>query len=124
MDNGYGFHRNLYPKVAACHHGSVGGLKNRVDVGNRFGLFDFGDDSCMVSALVQNRAELVNVRGVAHKAQADPVDIFFECHIEIRQVFFGQAWQRYARIWQVHTLFGLEGSALNRFGHNLIYAVG
>ena len=65
----------------------------------------------------------MNVCGVAHKAQADPVHVLFKGDVEVGQVLFGQAWKRNARVWQVDALLRLQGSALNRFGDYFVYAV-
>ena len=84
---------NLYPQVPACNHHSIGLLKDAIEVFQRLGFLNLGDDSGVLALRLNALTELHNVLGVAHERQANPIHILFQGVSQIHRIFFRNARQ-------------------------------
>ena len=66
--------RALHREVAARDHEAVEGLDDLVEVVDGLRLLDLGDDGQHHALLAHDRADVLDVLGVAHEAQRDEVD--------------------------------------------------
>ncbi len=88
----YGLDRHLDAEIAARDHDAVGGLDDRIQLGERLVLLDLGDHGNALSAL---RDEVLHARHVgdgAHERDRHVVDAVLEPEGEILEVALRHRW--------------------------------
>ena len=86
LDERHGRRADLDPEVAARDHDRVGGAHDRVQLLERLGLLDLGDDVRLGVGGVQELAQSSAVRGGADERERDVVDADRERELEVAQV--------------------------------------
>ena len=102
---------DLDPQVAARHHHRIADGDDVVEVLDRLGLLDLGDDPRVRPARVDPLAQLLDVGGRAHERERDVVGADPEREVEVGLILVGQGWDRQVRAGQVHALAGRDQPA-------------
>ena len=94
----------LDAEVAAGDHEAVEGLDDLVEVVDRLGLLDLGDDRQADADLVHDRPHVLDVRGAADEGQRDHVDGQAERPAQVVLVLLGHRGHRHRDARQVDAL--------------------
>ena len=66
---------DLHPQVPTRNHHRIGLLEDAIEVFQRLGFLNLGDDSGVLALRLDALTEFHNVLGVAHKRQANPIHV-------------------------------------------------
>mgnify|MGYP001439611176 CR=1 FL=1 len=104
----YAGHVDLDPQVAPRDHDPIADADDVVELVERLGLFDLGDDLRSDAALFQLRTEPQHVVGPAHEAQAHEIDVMAGGPVQVVKVLVRQGTELETRPRGCHALLGAE----------------
>ena len=84
---------DLHPQVPARNHHCIGLLEDAIEVIQRLGFLNLGNDSGVLALRLYALAEFHNVLGVAHERQANPIHILLQGVRQIDRILFRDARQ-------------------------------
>ena len=102
--NGTSSRRHLHAEVAAGHHEAVERRDHLVEVLDRLGLLDLGDDGQDDVLLAHDPPHVLDVRGAPHEAQRDEVDRQVQREAQVLDVLLRQRRHRDGDAGQVDAL--------------------
>ncbi len=111
LDQRHLLRTHFHPQVAPGHHDAVGHLENGVEVGDRLGLFDLGDDPQVRLFLEQQILQGRNVGGPPDEGKGKVVDLLIQAEAQVRKVLVGHGRGRNPDPGQIDPLAVLEQAA-------------
>ena len=111
LDERHGRGADLDAEVAARDHDRVGGADDRVQLVERLGLLDLGDDVGLRVGGVQELAQPAAVGGRAHERERDVVDAERERELEVGEVLLRHRGDGDGHARDVDALVGADRAA-------------
>ena len=85
------FGRHLDAQIAPGDHHAVAEGQDGIDGINRLEFLDFGHHRCGATVAANQIPDLLHVRGIAHEAEGDPVDLLLQAKGEVTAIFRGES---------------------------------
>ncbi len=98
-------------EVAAGDHEAVGGVENVVDLIERLGFFDLGDEVNVGGFVLEMLAEKKDVLGVAYEREGEVIEIVFDGPVDAFPIAIGDGGDVDAAVGKVDALGGFEDAA-------------
>ena len=85
------FGRHLDAQIAPGDHHAVAEGQDGIDGINRLEFLDFGHHRRSATVAANQIPDLLHVRGIAHEAEGDPVDLLLQAKGEVTAIFRGES---------------------------------
>src|SRR5712691_8794694 len=124
LDDGDLFRGNLNSQVAARYHDTVGDVENRIQVYQRLGLLNLGNEGNDMTCLFHDLTGQGDVLRTADEREGNVVNLGFQGKLEVSFVLRRESLGTQSDPRHVHAFVGAEHSAKHDLGNHLPCAVG
>ncbi len=104
LDQRHFFGIDLHPQVSPGNHDTVSNLKDGVEILNRFGLLNLGNDPDGRLPIIEPFLQFHDIGSRTDEGESNIIKLFADTEIQVFQVFPCQGWRRNRNPREVHTL--------------------